>query len=207
MPVWLGVPSRPNSPVYVNGFVSYAPPLYVCPNEYVFFGLAAYPSDQGVTRLYWNFTCGQVIQEPDNGSSMGAVVVNGQDPCGFVWVRAENACGLSQWLRTDVEYSGACNNFFALRDATEVFANPADAETNVQIKNLPNVNYDQNNENTPAGFDYEIKVYNKQGSLVKTLTSDKVQKKIITSDLPKGQYQIIVTRGNIVVQKHLIVNR
>jgi hypothetical protein len=208
--VWVGVPSTPAGPIWLNWSIpnTNSPDIYVCPNEWVGFNLPnAQFGYQGITRYDWAFSCGTKENEPNNGSSMTAQIDNGQAPCGDVRVRAVNACGESDWLIVNTEYGGNCMNLYSMRQNTEVFANPSDAETNVQIKNLPNVNYDQNNENTPAGFDYEIKVYNKQGSLVKTLTSDKVQKKIITSDLPKGQYQIIVTRGNIVVQKHLIVNR
>jgi hypothetical protein len=94
-----------------------------------------------------------------------------------------------------------------MRRNTEVFSNPANTETNVQIKNLPNVNYVQNNENTPAGFLYEIQVVNQQGNIVKTLNTYKVRQKIITSDLPKGHYQVLVKRGNILVYKHLLIQR
>lgn len=210
--VWIGVPSTPSAPIYVDWSLSTtnSPTLYVCPNEWVGFNLlnASILDSQGITHYEWAFSCGTIDNTINTGLvSMTAQIANGQTPCGDVRVRAVNACGASGWLIVDTEYGGNCNNLYSMRQNTEVFSNPADTETNVQIKNLPNVDYNQNNENIPAGFAYQIEVYNKQGVLMKTLETDKVRQKVVTSDLPKGQYQVIIKRGNLVVNKHLIVNR
>jgi hypothetical protein len=206
--IWIGRPTTPTGNIFLDWTLSPSPPLYVCPDQLAAFNLAGYqPTDQGITHWEWAFTCGDMLNTVNNGLGLTAQIANGQTPCGDVRVRAVNACGPSDWLVVDTEYSGGCNNYYILQRSVEVFSNPTNAETNVQIKNLPNVNYSQNNENTPAGFVYEIQVVNQQGNIVKTLNTDKVRQKIITSDLPKGHYQVLVKRGNILVYKHLLVHR
>ncbi|TAE09983.1 MAG: T9SS C-terminal target domain-containing protein [Bacteroidetes bacterium] len=209
--IWIGPPSTPLPPIYLNLslLTSSSPTLYVCPNETVGFNLVSgtVGDYQGTTHFEWAFSCGDTLNTVNNGLGLTAQIANGQTPCGDVRVRAVNACGASGWLVVDTEYGGMCNNYYTLQRSVEVFSNPTDTETNVQIKNLPNVNYAQNNENTPAGFAYDIQVVNQQGNTVKTLNTDKVRQKIITSDLPKGHYQVLVKRGNILIYKHLLVQR
>lgn|GEM_PF-5160778 len=57
------------------------------------------------------------------------------------------------------------------------------------------------------GFSYQIRIYNQQDVLKNTITSDKVRKKIMTADLAKGQHTVLVIRGDLVIQKQLIINR
>jgi PKD-like domain len=209
--IWVGKPSIPVVNLFVipdraSGSTS---DLYVCPNkEYTIKFFMGPPNAirEGITHYSWQFSCGTLLSTSADTRSILVKTAMAYNPCEEVWVRAHNGCGISDWHRVNVDFASDCGGRLTT-NSVRLFSNPSNVHTFVEIDNLPQVNYNQDTENTSAGFAYQIKVYNQVGTLQKELSTDKVRQKIITSDLPVGQYRVIVSNEFETVEKILLVNR
>lgn len=209
--IWVGKPSIPVVNLFVipdraSGSTS---DLYVCPNkEYTIKFFFGHPMalEQGITHYSWQFTCGTHLYTASDTRSIRVKTAMAYNPCEEVWVRAHSICGISDWHKVNVDFANDCGGRLST-NSVRLFSNPSNAHTFVEIDNLPQVNYNQDTENTSAGFAYQIKVYDQVGTLRKEFNTNKVRKKIITSDLPVGQYRVIVSDEFETVEKILLVNR
>jgi hypothetical protein len=203
-----------NNPVTAPRFISQAlenadGDLQLCPNEAYTVSVIV-PNEGKILEFeYTTPYCVSVISAITQGNHfyMHLSPVNA-DCYDYIYIRAKNSCGWGPYRLLKVYVNAYCSGGGVNPCGTEpnglgrpcdhlgfsAYANPFHDNFRVRIDGL---DLDENtiDDNTLAGFQYEIRVYDKQGVLKRQTYSDKVQTLIDMQTLPTDTYHVTVLFG------------
>lgn len=209
--MWVGVPTDNSSILLVQP--NYTP---ICTNESTYFNAfynnyVAGNSESNITYYDW-------IPPITGCYSVGnknQVLICNFDSDGYYTfrVRAQNACGYGGW-RWVYPFVTSCYYF-----AVNINPNPADdfirielVETPVErnVANLDDNSMDQvstkNSELSFINLDYEIKIYDTGGYLMKSIKSKEINQELDVSSLKPGRYFVHIEHPDGVVKRQILIN-
>jgi hypothetical protein len=127
----------------------------------------------------------------------------------YLHFRARNKCGWGPYRLLQIEVKENCsgggfnpcgidrNGLGRPCDhlGFTVYENPFHNQFRVRVDGIDTVDYFNIDDNTLAGFQYEIRVYDRQGMLKRQMMSDKAQTLIDMQNLPADTYYVTVLFG------------
>jgi hypothetical protein len=75
------------------------------------------------------------------------------------------------------------------------YSNPFQDRFRIRIDGIETIDYNTLDDQTPAGFTYEIRIYDQQGNIKRQLQSATVQTEINMANLPDDTYFVNVIFG------------
>ena len=88
------------------------------------------------------------------------------------------------------------------------YPNPTGGRFRVKLDGVVGIDYNDIDNNTPAGFDYEVRIYNNQGVMKRTQQTNTLITEVDISNEPTGTYylHVIVGQGtnSRVMQKQIL---
>ncbi len=153
----------------------------------------SYSLNSGViTGHIWNFNYGQIIQDRDGAGSNYFYInplvnspVTGQTYYNYLSVQTKNSCGVSDPSPVAQLFVGPVPSNCSGGGGPQLRVSPNPAPGNVTIETANNAEFTQ------------IKIINRNGTVVKTITVAKTKRAtIVTSDLTAGFYRVQVFTTN-----------
>ncbi|WP_209330830.1 T9SS type A sorting domain-containing protein [Lunatimonas salinarum] len=205
--MWVGVPNSDQISITPN----YLP---ICLNEPTY--LNAYYNGAMPGNMESNITYYEWIPPFSGCYSTGnknqVLICNfQQDGYHTLRARAQNACGISGW-HWIYPYVYGCYYY-----AVSINPNPADDFINIELEEVPLETSDKgwenpidklttkNSEFTFNKLDYEIKIYDQVGNLVKSVKSDQMKQAVDVSSLKAGRYFVHIEHPDGVIKRQILV--
>lgn len=209
--MWVGVPRFDDNILLVQP--NYSP---ICTNDVTYFN-AYYNSfvpgntESTITNYEWIpplSTCYSV------GNKNQVLICNFNEPGYYTFrARAQNACGYGGW-RWVYPFVTSCYYF-----AVNINPNPADDFIRIELVETPveknKANLDDNSmeqvstKNSELSFinlDYEIKIYDTGGYLMKSIKSKEINQEMDVSSLKPGRYFVHIEHPDGVVKRQILIN-